>query len=321
MGIVRDRFNNIVAAEFTPKTLNNVSDPTSLDFNKGECAALLNVDVSDDGVSRRKGYALTISGDTHSGWNSPTRNLAFYVKNNVLTQFDGTVERAVKTVHNVKGSYCEANDVVIFTNGFEYGIIQDGTWYVPTTPTEEFKVPVPVGNLTCFYNGRVYVAKDGVMYCTDPFTVESCDERDFVVAAFDGPVNILAAVDDGLWVGTDKETFFFKGADPTEGGFTQISAADFGCVFGTASTSKGGILKDGPSGAVVVFASHRGVCIGGNGGSFRNITQDYYTYDYGQQGCSMIRFKDGDVHYVCNTGATTEAFNQFEPTNLEIDSY
>lgn len=321
MGIKRDRYDRLVAAEFIPTTLNNVSDPIHLDFNKGECASLVNVDVGEGGVSRRSGYSLAISGNVHSGWSSPTRDLAFYVKNGVLTQFYGSVERSIKTVNDVQAAYCEANDVVLFSNGFEYGIIQDGTWYTPAVPTEPFNVSVPAGNLLCFYNGRVYVAKDGVVYCTDSFTVEWCDERDYVVAAFDGAVNMLSAVDDGLWIGTDKEIFFFKGADPTEGGFTQISAADYGCVFGTASVSKGEILKDGPSGAIVVFASHRGVCIGGNGGSFRNITKDYYTYDYGQKGCSVIRFKDGDIQYICNTGTDKEAFNQFEPQALDIDSY
>lgn len=321
MGIIRDRNNKIVVAEFYPSTLNNVKDPIYLDFDKGECAELLNVDITERGISRRQGYTQLLNNKIHSGWNSPTRNLALYIKDGVLTQFDGTTELSIKSVKDVPASYCEANEYIVFANGFEYGWIKDGLWYDVTVPNDPFKIAVPIGTLMCFYNGRLYIAKDNIIYCTDPFTIEYCDERNYVVAVFDGNINMLSCVDTGIWVGTDKEIFFLSGDDSIENGFTQISITDYGCILGTAYTIKSEIMKEGPAGAGVLFASYRGICVGFNDGVFKNLTQEYYTYDHGQRGCSLVRFKDGYIHFVCNTGVEENAFNQFEPVELDIDSY
>jgi len=319
MGIKRDRFNNIVAVEYTFATTNNVLDPINLDIGKGECQLIENIDITPGTVARRAGYTQVHTDSIHSGWSSPTRNIAFYVKAGVLTQYDGSVERAIKTIGSTRCCFVEINDVVAFTNGLEYGLIQDGTYYAPVVPNEPFKVAVPSGNCLCFYNGRIYVAKGNLLYCTDPFTAEYCDERFNVVGSYDSNISIVAKVDDGLLVGTDTEIFFLQGADPYEGGFSNISKADYGAVAGTDIEIKDGILAKG-TGTCVMFSSKRGICLVTSGGSFSNITQDYFTYPYGSIGTAILRYSEGFPYYLANTTTDYEAFNQETLPTLDIDS-
>lgn len=324
MGIVRDRFNKLVAVEYKFNTMNNVSDPADLDIDKGECALILNADVGTDGsVSRRDGYTLQYEGAYHSGWSSPTRDVAFYVKNGNITQFDGTTERTIVAVDpSVRCVFEEVNNVVVYSNGLVYGLIESGVSYSPSVPSEAFKVPVPSGQCLKFYNGRMYVAKDNILYCTDPFTVEWCDERDYVVSVFEDRITLVNKTDNGLLVATESEIFFLQGNDPVEGGFSFKELADYGAVFGTGVQVKDEIVKGAQgTGNGVIFCSKRGVCHISGSGTFTNLTQTYYTYPYGQEGCAIVRFKGGDIHYLANLDSTIEAFNQTDLPTFEVDSF
>ena len=182
---------------------------------------------------------------------------------------------------------------------------------------------IPCGNALCYYNGRVYISVDNILFCSDPFSITQCDERQRVVGVFDGRINIVNKVDDGLLVCTENEIVFLQGSDPVEGGFQVIYKADYGAVKGTDRIIKNRVkAKEGSllSGTGILFCSHQGVCYIGNGGDFINLTQEYYTYKYGANGTAIIRYKDGNAHYIANIDATYNAFNQDELQTIDVDT-
>lgn len=322
MGIVTDRFNNLVAVEYTFSTMNNVLDPIHLDLKSGECSLLQNVDVINGGVTRRDGYSLTVSGVIHSGWNSPIRDIAFYVKNGNLVLFDGITESVLTRVTGAC-IFEDTGSEVLFCDAARYGYIKDKVVTFPQASNNEFKASIPCGQALCFYNGRVYVAVDNVLYCSDPFSITTCDIRQQVVGVFDGRITIVNKVDDGLLVCTDKEIIFLSGADPVDGGFQVLYKANYGAVKGTDKIIKNKIKAEDSSlldGTGVIFCSYQGICFIGNGGSFVNLTQNYYTYDYGANGAAIIRYKNGGAYYIANVDATNEAFNQDELPTIDVDT-
>lgn len=323
MGIIKDRFNKIVAVEYKANTLNNVNDVSMLDLDKGECSELINVDILDDGaVQRRKGYTNVLSGGVHSGWSSPTKGIAYFVQDSILYSFNGSSKTAIVALsNNGRCRFCEVNDVVVYSNGIDYGVIENNLNTALTVPTEPFKIAPVAGQCLEFYNGRVYIGSWNIVYCTDPFNLERMDERICIVTEAASKITMVRRTDDGLFIGTEKEIFFLKGTDQQESGFEQISVAAYGCVYGTDCFINGEYLKDGSiAGTAVVFSSSRGICIGSNGGAFRNISQTYYTPNYGSEGTAIVRFKDSQIHYLANTNVGSEAFNHNTQPNLDVDS-
>ena len=323
MGIIKDRYNKIVAVEYKANTLNNVNDVSMLNLDAGECSQLLNVDILDDGaVQRRKGYTSILAGNIHSGWSSPTKGIAYFVQDSILYSFNGISKTAIVVLsNNGRCVFCEVNDVVVYSNSVDYGIIENNINATLTVPTEAFKIAPIAGQCLEFYNGRVYIGSGSIVYCTDPFNIEQMDERVCIVTETSSKITMVRRTDDGLFIGTEKEIFFLKGTDQQESGFEQISVAAYGCIYGTDCFINGEYLKDGSiAGTAVVFSSSRGICIGSNGGAFRNISQTYYTPIFGEEGSALVRFKDSQVHYIANTNVGNEAFNHNAQPNLDVDS-
>lgn len=323
MGIIRDRFNKIVAVEYKANTLNNVNDVSMLNLEDGECSQLLNVDIIDDGaVQRRKGYVSVLTGNIHSGWSSQTKDIAYFVQDSILYSFNGTTKKAVVALsNNSRCVFCEVNDIVIYSNNVDFGIIENAVNVLLTAPTEPFKVAPVAGQCLEFYNGRLYIGSGNIVYCTDPYNLEQMDERFCVVLEATSRITMVRRTDDGLFIGTEKEIFFLKGADQQEGSFEQVSVAAYGCIYGTDCFINGEYLKDGSiAGTAVLFSSTRGICLGSNGGAFRNISQTYYTPIFGEEGSALIRFKDSQVHYIANTNVGTEAFNHNAQPTFDVDS-
>jgi len=319
MGIVRDRFNNLVAVEYKPTTINNVNDPALLAID--EFVSLTNVDLLDDGaIQRREGYSVTLAASSHSGWSNSSATKAFVVQDSILYGFDGTSVVQITTLqNNNRCCFCEVNNVVVYSNGLDYGIIEDGVSYGPVLPDLEFKITPKAGQCLEFYNGRLYIGSENIVYCTDPFTVDYADERHCVVFDANSKITMIRRTDDGLFIGTETEIFYLSGNDVQEGLFTAKNVANYGCILGTDVFVNGEYVKDG-SGTSALWCSTRGVCYGGSGGSFRNLTNNYYTYEYGYQGSAIIRFRNSQIHYIANTNSGDAAFNQNIPITLDVDS-
>lgn len=302
---------------FAFKGMNNVADPASIDAlnsqssQYGQCSRIVNMNCTDLGVTSRDGYVLALAGAAHSGWSDGIT--AYVVKGGYLCTFNGTTTTNLIAVNPVLPmSYCKVNGLVVATNGQQYIVVENGVASLSNlTP----------GQYVAFYNGRVYVANGAELIVSDPYNVDSSDIRQMHIPITDDPITGLGAVDNGLYIGTTKETFFIGGGDPFEGGMKLEQVAGYGVVARTMQVAENGQVKLSQlSGKVAVWDSARGFCIGGAGGQFRNISETVAALPIVDVGASFIRETGGEVHFVTVTGGGT-AFNYYQTDVTDITEY
>lgn len=306
--------------------MNNVDDPADVGarFNAAqqksysECVNILNMDADESGVSLRQGQTVALAGACHSGWSNGT--VAYAVKSGYLVQFTGTATTNLIAVNGLLPmSFCKVNDLTVATNGQQYLVIENGVATEAIAPTGRFKVTPPAGQYLTFYSGRVYIASGATLICTEPYSVDSCDSRQMFTPITDDPITGLAAVDNGIFIGTTKETFFLAGADPfSEGGMALKTITNYGTVHRTMlETFSDKVSLAQMSGRCAMWQSTRGFCAGGNSGSFVNISEKSAALPVVATGASMLREQDGNIHFVSVTGTGT-AYNTYIPPTLDV---
>ena len=315
IGIQRDWKQQLTGCYYSFGGINNIIDPSNIDIDKGELADAINTDLDNtNSASRRSGFSRVNSSTFHSGWSNEAKTLAYMVFNSVLYEWDGdTAPYPIVTL--TKDDSCEfaqINDVVVYSNGTDFGVIggndnQTGLY------SKEFKVQTTGGRCLEFYNGRLYLAKGESLHCTDTFDVEHTDTRFNRVATFPHKITMCKRVEDGLWIGTEKYIYFLHGDDLREGGFEQIIVAKAGVVYGTASKTNAEYVPElQANNNVVIFLSTNGICAGGSGGKYLNLSFNTVSFDAGISGTATIRTENGISQYiVCfDTDSSTE-FNPY----------
>lgn len=155
----------------------------------------------------------------------------------------------------------------------------------------------PAGNIIAYYNGRIYIAYGATVWYTEPYRYELINLADNYLM-FASNVTMIHAVQDGLWLATDDETFFLAGPDVP---FQKINKDNAGVIFGTSVLLDGadfGIEKS-YTGPVVMWASVKyGFCAGLNTGQLVYMTVNKYvlpsTYS---SGCGIIKKEDDGIQY------------------------
>jgi hypothetical protein len=151
----------------------------------------------------------------------------------------------------------------------------------------------PTGYLLELFNGIMLIAQDNVLWYSEPFAYSWFDlAKNYI--QFSDRLVMVKAVQGGIFVSTEKETFFYKGEAVKE--LQQLKVADYPAIEGTeASVSASKVGDGGISGLAVVWASTKGICFGGPDGYFRNFTMRKLTYPAARYGAGLI--KDGK--YIC----------------------
>jgi hypothetical protein len=171
----------------------------------------------------------------------------------------------------------------------------------------QFGQPAPVGNLVAWYRGRMLVAQGPALWYSVPYRYEL-----FMLGKaflpFEADINLLAPVEDGVFVGADQ-TYFMSGQSPET--FGRRIVAGYGATPGTLAYEQGDYLGDGVAGRVAYWASPRGHCVGTNGGSFKNITEARYSYPTAPRGAGIVRQVNGINQYLAILEGTGIANNAF----------
>lgn len=316
--------------------MNNVDDPTNVgapvpnsrQLIFTQMTSMVNADPDNFGGCQLRPGQVSVSGTAaHSGWSNPYNpQEMFCVQGTNLKRLwpDGslTTIRSGLTA-GLRMAFCQVNDVVAYSNGIERGVIEQGKDTAPFVPSDPYKLPMVAGQFMEWYNGRLYVLKDNVLYCSDsldvPGGIESMDERQNVVAVFDGMGSMLQRVENGLFVSAGKETFFFQGDDPwVDGGFAQRSIAPYAAVPYTSVPVKADLLgMDGLTGWACMWVSERYVCIGGNSGFFLKLEK--LAIKAGKDGAAVLREQNGTAHYLAVTRDTAEEYNTFQLPTISVD--
>lgn len=310
-------------AEFNFVGMNNKVDPSRLDIAKGECTAIINMLPDARGrVYTRPGYTIKDQATYLGSWG--TGNIAYVIKDSAIYSFNGTNLVYVTSITpNADFDFCEVNDIVVFSNGTDYKLLKGNAELTPQLPIAmpEFKVAPVAGISLEFYKGRLYIAKDNILYCTDPFTVECMDERFCIVDIYDAPITMVRKVDDGLYVSTEEEVYYLDGDDPFVGeGFTKRILLGYGIIKGTAIRTNGDAFPfSNLSGSIVIAASTRGIIIFGNGSAYDNISFESVTYGYGDRGVGLYYENNGSSFYLMSLPQNYSIENQYTIPVFQVD--
>lgn len=160
----------------------------------------------------------------------------------------------------------------------------------------------PAGQVLALYRGRIYIAAGDVLYATAPLGYEYCDLRDF--RAIDGSaIRLLAAMEEGLLIGTARGVWFLQGNDFRDSTVSLVMAAS--CVTGTLDLVDGRVVtgRDELAGKVVaLFATDQGVLMGLPDGTLTNLTQEHYAMTPASRGAALLRDGAATQYLLCMQG-------------------
>lgn len=317
--------------------VDNKSAPESLiEFERRSAVAFAvdsdAVDISRKGkLRRRKGYSLLTAGNFHSCWTSPS-GVTFVVQDQTLSLVNDDYSlTAIGATSHFPLSYAQVAHEVFLSDGTRIWVydgsltqlIAVGSYDRSATDldvTEDvaFHSAPPPGNVLAAYFGRLLVADSEAIWYSRGFFPRQFDLRyDFIPVS---GVRMLAVVDDGVYVGTEKEVLFFQGRNPKQLQVRRVSGC--GVVQGASGVYDGVAFKPEWKGALVAawLSSNGAFLLGASGGSVADVTGQRGEFDVGALGCLLLRTEDGDSHLVAATapGGNEGNFRAFDVAVAEV---
>jgi len=169
-----------------------------------------------------------------------------------------------------------------------------------TCQTEHLGPPPAAFELTS-YSGWIFAATDHAVRVSEPYQWDLWDPR----KGFNTGTRplLLAAVNDGVYLGTESYISYMAGKSPDKMEFEQIT--DYGVIPGTVSIGGAEQLGD-EKGPAVIFATQKGICVGLDGGRIKNVTRGRFAYPNQQRGASVVRTIRGVPQFVVTLQGTEE---------------
>lgn len=236
----------------------------------------VNVDIDDDGwVTTRDTWELIDDARAHS---------LFEYNGETYAVVDGVVSRLTATaIHSIGAalgpvSWSVLNGRPIYTDGRAIRIVTgSGTEGLPASENaqnmgEDLDLePLPGGNAIAYWNGRLVVAKRSELCFSEPMRYGVYDNvrgRMF----FERPIEWLAALETGLYVGLDDSVRFLRGTSPLEMEQDIMPGKTGGGRVIPSTGLPNDITEGAPS--VVVWFSDRGFAFGAESGKVVYPQQD-----------------------------------------------
>ncbi len=156
----------------------------------------------------------------------------------------------------------------------------------------QFMGPPPAGQVVGYFAGRSYLAFGRFLLYSQPYEYGLFDLRSGFVG-FPSDVQTFAAVADGVFVGTQTETNWLGGTDPTE--WVRKSIATFGTVLGTEYKLREDLVGPdyGATGTVMAWMSRKGTCLGFDGGVMQEVSGGRYAPPTATEGASLLKIRGG----------------------------
>lgn len=293
-----------VARGFTG--LNNRDDPHRLKYDPEtgiqDLAVAVNVDVDSTlRASRRKGYVkkLSLSDGAHSVFCAGHDCL--FVTDDALCvlQPDFSYTPIRNVTAGARMSYAAIGIRTYYANNHEKGYVENGASYpwmrnpaVPVPPgypsgSWQFYDP-PIGHILEVFDGSLWVAQGDTLWRSEPYFVEYFRLAKTGIR-FHGRLSMVRAVLDGLYVSDASNTFFLQ-RQAAQMSINRV--ASYPAVFGTDVTAEGERVGNGAiSGPVAMWTATQGICVGGPGGQFQNLTGKRLVLPSAVEGCAF--YSDG----------------------------
>lgn len=169
----------------------------------------------------------------------------------------------------------------------------------------QFLSAPPPGQHLGYFAGRTLVAAGNRLYVSEPYAPELFDLRRSY--PFTGRISLVAPVEDGVYLGTEGQIVWLPGKDPAT--WVHQPRASYGAIAGTLAYGNAEDVGEGLTGPAAYFATAEGLCVGLNGGSFRNLTNGRFVYPATKEGAGVVRGSRGSNQYVTTLRGVGEAGN------------
>ncbi len=282
--------------------IRNIGDPTELSHK--ELIHADNVDITQNKkIARRPGRTLLLSGNYHSLYSNS--NILLAVNDGNLIQILTNLETITikNNVSNNRVSYVSVNDIVYYSNGELIEYINGGISYEFDEPNKEFKIKSFAGQILEYYLGRLYIAKDNVLWFSDPLAFNTIDtRRNFI--QFPSEIIMVMAVDYGLYISDKNFTYYLGGQSPKD--FISRKVFNYPAIKNANTSIDGHSINSEYIGKIAMWVSEKGVCIGMNQGQVKNLTDKEYAMPEGIiNGACTIRL-DEIKQFVSSFNGTDE---------------
>ena len=293
--------------------LNTVTDPTRINFDPesgiSDLGVAVNVTIDQTGwIGRREGYTSIFSGNCHSLYSNGS--LCVFVSDSILYQllpnYASTVIKAA-LVSNEKMAYTDINGSFYYTNGIDYGIINDAgiheDWiaqsYIGPITNKVFDGP-RAGNHLAFFAGRIFVSEATVLWWSEPYAFSWFDRtRNYI--EYNSKIRMIKPVEQGIFVSDAEKTYFLSGRNPQEFNQTVVApypAVEWSDAINYVETWEMGLDNLDP-GLCALWASLEGACLGTSIGVFLNLNKKKVIYpERGTYGTSLVK----GYHFIHSIG-------------------
>lgn len=156
--------------------------------------------------------------------------------------------------------------------------------------------PFPVGTYTGFWRGRVLAAQDNVLWASRANAPHLSDWRDF--KQFPSRITAVQPVDDGIYVGTEKDLVFLSGTTWDQLAFVPTQRGPV--VPGSGVTAQGDRVKlgDGSGAGTAMLCIAGGEIVAGfGGGQTTSLTGNRYK-STATEVCATFREVNGIPQYL-----------------------
>lgn len=249
----------------------------------------------------REGYTVAVSGKPHSLWSNFNKSICLFMEGSALFQFneDESITQLVSGLaYGLPMSYAEFNDRIYFCNDVNIGYIKDGIPYQLTTPSAQFKLPLPPGKFISVYRARLYVAKGSVLYTSDALS-DCYDIRGKLASYrnFSSDITMIQPVDNGIYVSDSEKVWFLKGLGPDE--MTREIANSSPAIPYTNQMIGGQYIGDGAKhDNYALWTGASGICMGDNAGAVANLTVARFVMADHRAGAAVVKISNNEVHYI-----------------------
>lgn len=143
----------------------------------------------------------------------------------------------------------------------------------------EHLTPAPAGTLAAFWRGRVLLADGKLLLASRTNQWEAFDlRRDF--KQFTAPITLIQPVDDGIYVGTERELVFLAGVEFDKLAFQPVLTGRV--VLGSGAAVRGERIRVGKgtgNGSAMVCIADGGLVAGFNQGAVVLLSEGVYATD------------------------------------------
>lgn len=154
-----------------------------------------------------------------------------------------------------------------------------------------FMEQAPAGQIVRYYNGRVYIAEDNVLWYTEAlrYGLYSPAKNFFM---FSERITMVEPVQGGIYVSADQ-TYHLNGKDAPD--MQQTPVSPYKAIEGTSVQLQGSLLglEEQVLGKVAYWYGERGGVVGLPGGLTKHLTEDRVAQQSFERGATLFREEEG----------------------------